>query len=90
MEVEELENEFKKICREVEIVREKVENIENLIKSFVHLTLIKSNSFEKEILEKVKNDEKAFEVFLNFVIRNRRDFLLSYLKKKIIEKLNPK
>lgn len=87
MELEELEKEINKISKEIESVKSRLANIENFLKSFVKLALLKSNSIEKEILLKVKNDEMAFKYFMDFVNKNRREFLISILKKKVFESL---
>ncbi len=87
MELEELEKEINKISKEIESVKSRLANIENFLKSFVKLALLKSNSIEKEILLKVKNDEIAFRYFMDFVNKNRREFLISILKKKVFESL---
>lgn len=88
MELEDLENEIKKISEEMDIIKSRLENIESFLKSFIRIALLKSNSIEKEVVLKVKNDEKAFENFMEFVDKNRRDFLISIIKKKVLERLN--
>ncbi|MEM5790795.1 MAG: hypothetical protein QXP77_01985 [Candidatus Aenigmatarchaeota archaeon] len=88
MELEDLEKEIKKISEEMDIIKNRLENIESFLKSFIRLALLKSNSIEKKVVLKVKNDEKAFENFMEFVDKNRRDFLISIIKKKVLERLN--
>lgn len=88
MELEDLEKEIKKISEEMDSIKIRLKNIENFLKSFIQLAFLKSNWIEKEIVLKVKNDEKAFENFMEFVDKNRRDFLISIIKKKFIERLN--
>jgi len=78
-----------RILKEVENLRERVENLENLFRNILEILILKSNYAEKNVISLVKKDEKAFKNFMEFVERNKREFLISLLKKKIIEKLQP-
>jgi len=78
-----------RILKEVENLRESVENLENLFRNILEILILKSNYAEKNVISLVKKDEKAFKNFMEFVERNKREFLISLLKKKIIERLQP-
>ncbi len=78
-----------RILKEVENLRERVENLENLFRNILEILILKSNYAEKNVISLVKKDEKAFKNFMEFVERNKREFLISLLKKKIIERLQP-
>ena len=85
---EELAREVGRISDEIKDLREKTKNLEDFLKTFVRLLILKTNKnqLEKELVFKIKNDPKAFKEFIRLLEKNRKDILTSILKMKIFEK----
>ena len=85
---EELAREVGRISEEIKDLRERTKNLEDFIKAFVRLLILKTNKnqLEKELVFKIKNDPKTFKEFICLLEKNRKDILTSILKMKIFEK----
>ena len=85
---EELAREVGRISEEIKDLKERAKNLEDFLKAFVRLLILKTNKnqLEKELVFKIKNDPKAFKEFIRLLEKNRKNILTSILKMKIFEK----
>lgn len=85
---EELAREVGRISEEIKDLKERAKNLEDFLKAFVRLLILKTNKnqLEKEFVFKIKNDPKAFKEFIRLLEKNRKNILTSILKMKIFEK----